>query len=171
MTTALPAGYPGYFAPQPAPPATTSDDVWAGIYVLTGGAVVTLGLLGWLAVKNAKEHEALRGEIDDQDRRFAAYASDHARLHAALAEAQARVDARLQSQIDALGTRAPVTVYAEPAPALAPAVTYPYASAPYQPAAVTRAATPFPQVELALAPALSRGVSRAPGATLVYGGA
>ena len=114
MAAGLPTGWPYPPPTFAAPPAggviDRDDDLLTGLAVVGGGVVVTVGLIAWVAVANSRDHDRLRGEIDEGAEALEGYRRAHAETHARLQDQLMALDsgvAALDAEVASLALRRP----------------------------------------------------------------
>lgn len=139
-----PAYAPAAYAPEttetPHKGDIDNDSQWLGITMCAGGIVLSTVLLGWLAIVNKREHQAIEHKIEGVDQRLLDYRQAHQLVHNVL---QGQMAALQQQQLmasmsprtrhaAALLANVPMhpTVYGAPAgyPAFVPPVAAPVVS-------------------------------------------
>lgn len=92
-------------APEPRPPLhqgdIDNDQQWVGIAAAGGTALLSLALLGWLAVANKRDHKELELKIEGVDHRLLDYRQAHALVHDAMQRQLLGMQASMQQQIQA----------------------------------------------------------------------
>ena len=91
------------FTPPPAP-SVVDKDARHGVYIVAGGVVGLGVLLAWVAVKNRREHAALRKDIFSVDMGLDLFIEEQAVDHAKVAQRQAAIDDYLSRNVDRIWT-------------------------------------------------------------------